>query len=113
MTLQCSAEAEAALANAERSKAVMPLCVGISAAAATFSLLATEQIQSKSQRTSKRFQSFGYSVFPAPIVGIFVPGALSTKAIVVAALAAVQSAFFCAQAENTLARATDAIIFMR
>jgi len=178
VTLQCSAEAEAALANAERSKAVMPLCVGISAAAATFSLLApvlieaisasygislgtefvllapivsvlaaavaslalqetiafskrsvgignrrfaksglvgrtwlsaTQQIQSKSQRTSKRFQSFGYSVSPAPIVGIFVPGALSTKAIVVAALAAVQSAFFCAQAENTLARATDAV----
>ncbi len=39
-TLQCAAEAEGLLAKAERVKAVSPLCVGISATAATFSLLA-------------------------------------------------------------------------
>lgn len=38
-TLQCAAEAEGLLANAERVKAVTPLCVGISATAASFALL--------------------------------------------------------------------------
>ena len=177
-SMQCAAEAEGLLANAERSKAVMPLCVGVSATAATFSLLApalietitttcniklgtelyllsplisvlaaavaslalqetiafsarsigignrrfsksglvgktwlsaTEQIEFASRRTSLRWKSFGFSVLPAPIIGALVPGVLSTKAIVVASLAAAQSAFLTAQAENTLARATDAV----
>jgi hypothetical protein len=38
-SIQCAAEAEGLLANAERSKAIMPLCVGIGATATTFSLL--------------------------------------------------------------------------
>ena len=40
MTLVCAAKADRLLANAERRKDVMPLAVGISATAATFSLLA-------------------------------------------------------------------------
>ena len=38
-SVQCAAEAEGLLANAERSKAVIPLCVGIGASAASLSLL--------------------------------------------------------------------------
>ena len=38
-----------------------------------------------------------------------IPGDISTKAVIVAALAAAQCAFFLAQAENALARGTDAV----
>ena len=38
-TIGCASEAEGFLANAERSKAVTPLCVGVGATATTFSLL--------------------------------------------------------------------------
>ena len=38
-TIQCAAEAEAFLANAERVKAITPLCVGICATCASFALL--------------------------------------------------------------------------
>jgi len=178
-TLQCAAEAEALLAKAERVKAVSPLCVGISATAATLSLVApvvlenlrvasastqlvaelyllsplvavlaaavaslslqetrqftsraistgnrrfakgglvgrtwlsaSEQIEQSSIKTTQRWKSFAFSVLPAPIVGSLIPGDLSTKAVIVAALAAAQSAFFLAQAENVLARGTDAV----
>lgn len=55
-------------------------------------------------------RSFAGSVLPAPIIGsIFGPPALSAKCIVVAALAAAQSAYFLALAEGVLARATDAV----
>lgn len=178
-TLQCAAEAEGLLAKAERVKAVTPLCVGISATAATLSLVApvlieslksivgtnyvlnelyflsplvavlsaavaglslqeteqftsraisvgnrrfaksglvgrtwlsaTEQIENSSSKTTKRWKSFAWSVLPAPIVGSLVPGVLSTKAVVVAALAAAQCAFFLAQAESVVARGTDAV----
>lgn len=177
-TLQCAAEAEAFLAKAERVKAVTPLCVGISATAATLSLVApvvlenlsmasgspvavelyllsplvavlaasvaslslqetrqfvstaisvgnrrfaksglvgrtwlsaSEQIEKNSLKTTERWRSFSWSVLPAPIVGSLIPGVLSTKAVIVAALAAAQCAFFLAQAENALARGTDAV----
>jgi EF-hand domain pair len=39
ISIQCSAEAEAILAQAERSKAITPLCVGIGATSATCSLV--------------------------------------------------------------------------
>ena len=177
-TIQCAAEAEGFLANAERVKAVTPLCVGVGATGASFALLApviidalgvagntqmvteiylfcplisvlsaavaglalqeirqfssraisvgnrrfaksgivgrtwlssTELIDKKSASTSDRWRSFGLGVLPAPILGALIPGALATKCIVVAALAAAQSAFYLAQAESVLARATDAV----
>ena len=175
--IRCAAEAEGLLAKAERVKAVSPLCVGIGATSATFSLLApvlveslgltsaqlvteayllsplvavlsaavaslalqevrsycssaisvgnrrfaksglvgrtwlsaSEQIERNSERTSDKWKSFVLNVLPAPIFGALIPGVLSTKAIVVAALAAAQSAYFLAQAENKVARATDAV----
>ena len=42
ITLQAAAESEAILAQAERAKAVVPLCVGLSATASAFALLAPE-----------------------------------------------------------------------
>ena len=177
-TIQCAAEAEGFLANAERVKAVTPLCVGAGATGASFALLApviieqmgiaantqmvteiylfcplisvlsaavanlalqevrqfssraisvgnrrfaksgivgrtwlssTELIDKKSANVSDRWRSFGFGVLPAPILGALIPGVLATKCIVVAALAAAQSAFFLAQAEGVLARATDAV----
>jgi hypothetical protein len=177
-TMQCSAEAEGFLANAERAKAVTPLCVGVGATSATFALLvpvlmdsmgvasnlqlvtevylccplisvlaaavaslalqetktfaqraigvgnrrfarsglvgrtwlsSTEQVERRSQSYVAKWKSFSWAVLPAPLLGALVPGALPTKTIVVAALAAAQSAFFVAQAESVLSRATDAV----
>ncbi|KAL3772870.1 hypothetical protein ACHAWU_000527 [Discostella pseudostelligera] len=178
-TIQCAAEAEALLANAERVKAITPLCVGVGATCASFALLtpaiidvlnignsvimiaelyllcplvsvlaaavanlaleetrgyasqainvgvrrfskrtavgrtwlsSVEQIQKASVSKTDRWWSFASSVLPAPIIGSIVGGpSLSAKCIVVAALAAAQSAYFLAQAEGVLARATDAV----
>jgi len=72
-------------------------------------LSASEQIERNSIRTSERWTNFVYSVLPAPIIGALIPGPLSTKTIVVSALAAAQSAYFLTQAENYLARAADAV----
>ncbi|KAL7520909.1 hypothetical protein ACHAWX_005602 [Stephanocyclus meneghinianus] len=177
-TIQCAAEAEALLANAERVKAITPLCVGLGATCASFALLTptlvevlnlnsvqlitqiyllcplvailsaavanlaleetrdfssrainvgvrrfakggvvgrtwlstAEQVQKNSKTKTARWWSFAGSVLPAPILGtIFGPPALSTKCIIVAALAAAQSAYFLALAESVLARAQDAV----
>jgi hypothetical protein len=171
----CASEAEGLLANAERAKAVTPLCVGIGATSTSFSLLvpvlfgsaqvsildevylvcplisvlaaavcglalqdtklfaaratsvgnrrfarsglvgrtwlsAGEQIVGKSTNNRKKWRNFCFSVLPAPMVGSLVPGAtLVTKSIIVAALAAAQSAYFLAECEYCVARATDAV----
>jgi hypothetical protein len=176
-TLQCAAEAEGLLANAERSKCITPLCVGIGASVTTIALLvpvllesaglgdivvtevylacplisvlaaavaslalqetrffcqratsvgnrrwarsglvgrswlsASEQIINKSKGARSKWQTFSLSVLPAPIFGALIPGAtLPTKAVIIAAFAAAQSAYFLAQCEYWLARATDAV----
>lgn len=177
-TMQCAAEAEGLLANAERAKAVTPLCVGVGATAASFALLIpvllaslelstnvqlvteiyllcplvaifatavcslaleetkgwcrratsvgnrrfakagivgrtwlsnTEQINAKSINASQKWQTFATSVIPAPFLGALIPGTLPTKAIFVTATAAAQTAFYLAQAEFALSRATDAV----
>lgn len=177
-TIQCAAEAEGLLANAERVKAVTPLCVGIGTVGASLALVvpavidsfglqaqsqlatelylfcplvsvlsaavaglalqeirqfsnraisvgnrrfsrsgivgrtwlsATEQIGKRSSSTTERWRSFALGVLPAPFIGALIPDVLATKSIVVAALAAMQAAYFLAQAESTLARATDAV----
>jgi hypothetical protein len=177
-SIQCAAEAEGLLANAERTKAVIPLCVGVGASAATVSLLipvlldslgvlnnlqlmtevylccplvavlaaavaslalqetrsytqlaitvgnrrfaknvlvartwlsTTEQIERKSFTSTQKWQNFALSVIPTPIFGALVPGALPTKTVIVAALAAAESAWFLAQAEYALGRGQDAV----
>lgn len=70
----------------------------------------SEQIQKGSKLKTTRWWSFAWSVLPAPIIGSVVGGpTLSTKCIIVAALAAAQSAYFLALAESVVARAQDAV----
>jgi hypothetical protein len=177
--IQCAAEAEQLLAQAERAKAVTPLCVGIGATAATLALLvpvflestglagksttviteiylfcpllgvlsaavaslafqetsyltreaigvgnrrfarsglvgrtwlsSTEQISRKSEGALNKWRTFAFAVLPSPMLAALVPGELPTKAIVAAALAAAQSAYYLAQTESVVARGTDAV----
>jgi hypothetical protein len=73
-------------------------------------LSSVEMTQRLSRSKTDRWWSFAGSVLPAPIIGSVVGGpSLSAKCIIVAALAAAQSAYFLAQAEGVLARATDAV----
>ena len=72
-------------------------------------LSAGEQIEQSSMKTTERWRGFVWSVLPAPIIGALTPGMLSTKAVIISALAAAQCAWFLAQAENSLARGTDAV----
>lgn len=73
-------------------------------------LSTSEQIVRGSKLKTDRWWSFAWSVLPAPIIGSIVGGPnLSTKCIVVAALAAAQSAYFLALCEGVVARATDAV----
>jgi hypothetical protein len=73
-------------------------------------LSTTEQIIGKSSSERNKLRSFCLSVLQAPILGALVPGAsLATKSIIVAALAAAQSAYYLAESEYSLARATDAV----
>jgi len=178
-SIQCAAEAEGFLANAERVKAITPLCVGVGATCASFAILAptiidalniggsvimvtelylffplvsvlaaavsnlaleetrgfasrainvgvrrfsssgtvgrswlstSEQVVRNSKSKTDRWWSFAGSVLPAPILGSVVGGpSLSAKCIIIALLAAAQSAYFLAQAERVVARATDAV----
>ena len=45
VTLQCAAESEMLLAQAERAKAIVPLCVGLATTASAFALLAPALLQ--------------------------------------------------------------------
>ena len=70
---------------------------------------ATEMITARSQSSLNQWRTFCASVLPAPLLGALCPGALPTKTIVVAALAAAQAAYALAAAEYALARAADAV----
>lgn len=72
-------------------------------------LSSTELIERKSKSTGTKWRSFSISVLPAPLLGALMPGSLPTKTIVVAALAAAESAYYLSRAEYMLARASDAV----
>jgi len=63
-TIQCAAEAEALLANAERVKAITPLCVGVGATAASLSLLAPTIIEALNIGNSVQFVTELYLFCP-------------------------------------------------
>lgn len=178
LAIQAAAEAEVLLANAERSKAILPLCVGISTTASAFALLlpsllnsvsaafsvqlvteiyllcpliavlsaavaglatqesreianraaglgnrrfassgdvgrtwmsATEQVEMAAKRSQQKWQTFALSVLPAPIIAAFTPADLGLKAVVCAAIAAVQAAFYLAICEYYIATAVEAV----
>lgn len=176
--IQATAESEILLAQAERVKAILPLCVGIATTASALALLAptfvaemtvkysitfateaffffplvavlaaaisglatqealglasnavgtgnrrfasstsvgrtwlstTEKIASNSARQSMKWTSFAVGVAPAPIISAIFPGTLGLKAIVCAAIAAAQAAYYLATAEYAIAEATNAV----
>ena len=178
LAIQVAAEAEILLASAERTKAILPLCVGISTTASAFALLApnllqavkfnfgydvmsesllffplvavlcaaiaglatqesrdiaaraaglgarrfassklvgrtwlsaTEQVDISAKRLSLKWRSFATGVLPAPIIAALCPGTLAFKAIVCAAVAAAQAAYYLAIAEYFLASAVEAV----
>jgi len=70
---------------------------------------ATEQIESSVDKSREKWLSFTISVLPAPLIGVLVPGPLSFGAIVVAAVAAAQTAYSLAQAEYSLSAAVESV----
>jgi hypothetical protein len=72
-------------------------------------LSATEQIENSVTRSQKRWRDFAVGVLPAPLMGILIPGTFSRGAIVVAAIAAAQTAFSLAQAEFSLSAAVESV----
>ena len=73
-------------------------------------LSCSEQIVGKSQSSMKKWNTFLLNVLPAPIIGALIPGTtMASRSIIVTALAAAQAAFFLAECEYSLARATDAV----
>ena len=178
LSIQAAAEAEVILASAERTKSILPLCVGIATTASAFALTApklfaelstitglelsnelfiifpliavlaaaiaglatqesgelasraknlgnrrfasstsvgrnwlsaTEQIEMQTERTTAKWKSFAYGVLPGPIISAVIPGPLSFKAIVCAALAAAQAAYYLTIAEYVLADAMESV----
>jgi len=68
-----------------------------------------EQVEQNSKNETSKWRSFAFSIIPGPILGCFIPGNIATRTIFVAAVAACQSAYYLAMAENTLARGQDAV----
>jgi hypothetical protein len=64
LAIQAAAEAEALLAAAERTKAVLPLCVGIATTASAFALLAPTLIKELSENFSVQFITEVYFICP-------------------------------------------------
>ena len=178
LAMQAAAESESILAQAERAKAILPLCVGISTTASALALLIpsltielqsklavpvvaeyflicplvavlgaaiaglasqetivlgsraagvgnrrfassstvgvtwksqTEQVEASAVKGTKRWTSFAYGVLPAPLIATLFPGVLSFKAVVCAAVAAAQAAYYLSTAEFAIAEASDAV----
>jgi hypothetical protein len=178
LAMQAAAEAEAILAQAERVKAILPLCVGIATTASAFALLApsflrsmsellsvqvitesllimplisvlaasvaglatqetrdiarraagvgnrrfassqqvgrtwmsaSEQVDNAAFRMGVKWKTFAISVLPAPVIAALCPGALGFKAVVCAAVAAAQAAYYLAICEYFLASAVEAV----
>jgi hypothetical protein len=68
VTIQAAAEAEGLLSRAERAKAIIPLCVGISTTAAAFSLLAPGLLEGVQARFGVQLVTEIYLLFP--LIGI-------------------------------------------
>ena len=64
VTIQAAAEAEGILAGAERAKAVIPLCVGLSTTASAFALLAPALLEDVGRRFGVQLVTELYLIFP-------------------------------------------------
>ena len=72
-------------------------------------LSATEQIGAKSIGNNQKWIEFAIATVPAPLFATAFPGVLTSKLIVAAAVAVVQTAWYLAVAEAEIARAMDAV----
>ena len=89
-TIQCAAEGEAFLANAERVKAITPLCVGVGATAASLTLLTPTIIEAL---------NLGNSVILITELYLFCP-LVAVLSGAVANLALQETKGFCSRAIN-------------
>ena len=94
VTLQAAAESEALLAQAERAKAVVPLCVGISATASAFALLAPELVGEMGSKLGLQIVTEVYLICPL----------LAAIAAAVASLATAETAALASAAAGLGAR---------
>lgn len=69
----------------------------------------TQQIDRSTDFATKKWIDFAIGFVLGPITGVFVPGSLAFKAVVVAALAAAQTAYYLANAEGLLAQASESV----
>merc|ERR1719446_1768502 len=72
-------------------------------------LSATEQIGAKSIGSNRKWKEVLKATVPAPFFATIFPGSLTSKLIVAAAVAVVQTAWYCAVAEYEIARAIAAV----
>lgn len=73
-------------------------------------LSVSEQIEKTSYSVVNRWKFFVYACIPAPLIGSIIPHVdLASKAIIIASIAAAQSAYFLAKAEYIIAKATEAV----
>ena len=94
VTLQAAAEAEVYLAQAERTKAVVPLCVGIATTFSAFALLASEIF-------TEFATNLGVQVVTE--VYLFCP-VIAVLAAAIASLATEESVLLCSRAVGVGAR---------
>ncbi|KAJ1633868.1 hypothetical protein T492DRAFT_977734 [Pavlovales sp. CCMP2436] len=88
--MQAAAEAEAQLAAAERTKAVLPLCAGVSASASAFALLAPALLEHLMPNAAVLVSAEYFLLCPA----------VSILAAAIAALAAEDTAALCDRAKS-------------
>jgi hypothetical protein len=62
-------------------------------------MAATEMVASTSNTNANKFKDFAIGTLPAPVIGALMPGGLSFKAVVAAAVAVVQVAYYLTTAE--------------
>ncbi|KAJ1403767.1 hypothetical protein B484DRAFT_457475 [Ochromonadaceae sp. CCMP2298] len=70
---------------------------------------AAEQVENNAFRMGVKWKTFAISVLPAPVIAALCPGALGFKAVVCAAVAAAQAAYYLAICEYFLASAVEAV----
>ena len=91
MRAQCAAEAEGILAKAERSKAILPLTVGVATTSSLFALLAPELVKAMNIANNKQLSTEFYLLCPL----------ISVLAAAVSALSLQETQMFSSRAIST------------
>lgn len=94
LSIQAAAEAEVILAVAERTKAILPLCVGIATTASAFTLLAPSLFKEITLKTRFEFPNELYLLFPL----------VAVLSAAIAGLATQESGELASRAKNLGAR---------